>query len=96
MTYQTKFEVMVGGHYAEYQDEFTLARQLKDCMKDSRPPMPNGYPKTVYHPKHFHHIPRTSHPAGHMEGMLSNGVPKILSGELVGGYPLGLYNPIVQ
>jgi hypothetical protein len=96
MSYQRKFEGMVGGHYAEYQDEFSLAKQLKACLKGSRPPMPNGYPKAVYHPKHLHRIPQTALELAEMGGLLSNGVPKILSSELVDGYPLGLYNPLVR
>ena len=93
MSYRSKIEGMVSGHYAEYEDEFTLAQQVREFLKNSHPSMPFGYPLSVYHPRLSQKFPHAGHYSKHLVGKLSNGVPKVLCAEIVGGYLLGIYNP---
>ena len=87
---------MVAEHYAEYQDELSLGRKLHECLAHNRPYLPNGYPLVVYHPRVLRMSPHTTpHTSKPTSGILSNGVPKVLSGELIEGYLLGVYNPRV-
>jgi hypothetical protein len=96
MSYPSKIEGMVSGHYAEYEDEVTLAHQLYEFLNNSHPSMPYGYPLSVYHPRYRHQFPHASHFSKQLGGKLSNGVPKVLCAEIVGGYLLGVYNPRVR
>ena len=93
MSYRSKIEGMVSGHYAEYEDEATLAQQLHEFQKNLHPAMPFGYPLSVYHPRLPRKLPHAGRFSKHPGGKLSNGVPKVLSAEIVGGYLLGIYNP---
>jgi hypothetical protein len=96
MSYQNTMDKLVADHYAEYQDELTLGRKLHECLEHNRPYMPNGYPLVVYHPRVRRDSPQTTRYASKpTSGILSNGVPKVLSGELIEGYLLGVYNPRV-
>jgi hypothetical protein len=91
MSYQQKVEEMVGKHVAEYQLEVSLAKQIEGYRPP--PPMPYGYPLGIYRPAHFVDIPRETRFASHLEGKMSNGVPRILGMDLEDQYILGLYNP---
>lgn len=91
MTYETKIEKLVGSYVAEFQQELSLAREMRAGLVKRH--LPYGYPKGVYHPK-----ARPGHPVfrpfiTHSGGRLSNSVPRILSADMVGGYPLGVYYP---
>jgi hypothetical protein len=90
MSYETKIDRMIGEHIAEFQAELTLARQLKRCLKS--PSMPYGYPIAVYRPVHICKIPQVKDFITHTGGTLSNNVPRVLSMEMIGDYPVGLYN----
>lgn len=87
---------MVSGHFAEYQDELYLGHKLHDVLHTSHSAMPYGYPSSVYHPKSLYKAPKSTRFVFKPGGILSNGVPKVLSGELIEGYLLGIYNPRVQ
>ena len=91
MSYQQKVEEMVGKHVAEYQAEVSLAKQIEGY--NPPPPMPYGYPLWIYRPAHFVEIPRETAFASHLEGTMSNGVPRILGMDMDDQYILGLYNP---
>ena len=93
MSYQKKIDEMVGTHVAEFQAELSLAKKLEG--HDYRPAMPYGYPLAVYRPMHICKTPQVKHFIARTGGKLSNGVPKVLRHELVGGYILGIYNPQV-
>ena len=90
MSYESKIDKLIGEHIAEYQAELTLARKLKQFLKT--PSMPNGYPLGVYHPMHVCRVPQVKQFITHTGGTLSNNVPKVLGMELVGEYPVGIYN----
>lgn len=87
---------MVGSHSAEYQDELLLGQKLHVCLHHSHSNMPYGYPSSVYHPHTLYKAPKKTRFTFKPGGILSNGVPKVLSGELIEGYLLGVYNPHVQ
>lgn len=95
MSYESKLERLIRERIAEYEDERLLKRKMKACLDNSVVPMCLGYPCSVYHPSSLHHTPETTDFIFKPGGKLSNGVPKVLSGDLVGGYPLGVYNPKV-
>lgn len=84
---------MAGSHVAEYQNELSLGQELHDCMRDQRFSMPYGYPDSVYHPRSLYKKPKNTRFVFKSGGILSNGVPKVLSCELIEGYLLGIYNP---
>jgi hypothetical protein len=88
---------MIGSHSSEYQDELMLGRKLEEfiCKLHVRK-MPLGYPAEVYHPQPHHKLPQRTSYRFKPGGVLSNGVPKVLSGELIEGYLLGIYNPPAQ
>jgi hypothetical protein len=91
MLYESKIDELVGQYVAEFQNELTLAKSLKsDKVKHA---FPYGYPLSVYRPRHICRIPRVKHFIAKTGGRLSNGVPRVLSMELVNDYVLGLYNP---
>ena len=91
MSYQKKIEELVGSHVAEFQLKFTLAKKLGGHKY--KPAMPYGYPIPVYRPMHICKVPQVRHFIAHTGGLLSNGVPKVLSMDIVGAYPLGVYHP---
>lgn len=95
MSYQNRIDRMIDGHFAEYQDGLLLGKQLHDCLHPRHLYMPYGYPASVYHPKFFK-TPKITCFVHKPQGILSNGVPKVLSGELIDGYLLGVYNPAVH
>ena len=90
--YRKKIDEMVGNHVAEFQQELTLAKNMRDTLSEL-PSMPYGYPRSVYRPMHFCRVPKISEFIAKTGGTLSNGVPRVISGEMVGGYMLGVYNP---
>lgn len=90
MSYATKIDEMIGKHVAEYQAELSLAKKLKHYL--ANPAMPYGYPIAVYRPMHVCRTPQVQHFVAHSGGTLSNKVPRVLSMEIIGDYPLGIYN----
>lgn len=92
MSFQKKIDDMVGVHVAEFQLKYTVAKELESHRY--RPPMPYGYPMPVYRPLHTCRIPRlkpfTTH---HHHGALTNGVPRVLTMDIVADYPLGVWVP---
>lgn len=92
MSYETKIDEMVGRHVAEFQQELSLARILRNCLKKT-PAMPYGYPLRVWCPRHVCQSPRKKPFVPHGPHTLSNGVPWALRLSLVDDYVLGLYNP---
>jgi hypothetical protein len=96
MSYESKLDQLIGERIAEYEDEQLLKRKLASCLEDSAVTMCSGYPCAVYHPKSISHLPEANHFIFRLEGLLSNGVPKILGVDMVDGYPLGVYNPSIQ
>lgn len=91
MSYHTKIEDMIGQHVAEFQAELSLAKKLGQCLKN--PSMPYyGYPSDVYRPVHACQVPQVKQFIAHTGGKLSNSVPRVLSMEIIGDYPLGIYN----
>ncbi len=93
MSYESKLDKLIGERIAEYEDEQLLKRKLESCLAQDAVSMCSGYPCAVYHPKSVHHAPQETHIIFQPGGMLSNGVPKVVSDDLVEGYPLGVYNP---
>ena len=90
MSYETRIDKMIGEHIADFQAELTLAKKLKQYLKN--PSMPYGYPIAVYKPMHICQVPQVKQFITHTGGKLSNNVPKVLSMEMIGEYPVGLYN----
>lgn len=90
MSYATRIDDMVGKHVAEFQTELTLAKKLKLYLK--KPSMPYGYPAGVYRPLHVCQIPQVKRFIAHAGGKLSNNVPRVLSMNMLGDYPLGIFN----
>lgn len=93
MSYESKLDQLIGERIAEYVDEQLLKRKLASCLEQEDVAMCSGYPCSVYHPRSLQHTPEETHFIIHPGGKLSNGVPKLLSSDMVGGYPLGVYNP---
>jgi len=56
--------------------------------------MAYGYPAGVYHPKAVVERPHVDRTLSNPTGKMSNGVPWLLSLDLVNQYTLGLYNPV--
>ena len=92
MSYQTKIDQMVGKHVAEFQMEISAAKKLQES--ESASPMVFGYPAGVYHPTAVVERPHVSRTLSNPTGKMSNGVPWLLSLDLVNQYTLGLYNPV--
>ena len=92
MSYESKLDQLIGERIAEYEDEQLLKRKLEACLESCTASMCSGYPCAVYHPKSLSQHPEVSHIIFKPQGILSNGVPRILSSDMVGGYPLGVYN----
>ena len=90
MSYETKIDRMIGEHIAEFQAELALAKKLKQYLKN--PSMPYGYPIAVYKPVHVCKTPQAKQFITHTGGTLSNNVPRVLSMEMIGDYPVGIYN----
>ena len=92
MSYQTKIDQMIAKHIAEFELEMSVAKQLQECK--FAPPLPHGYPLSVYHPKIERKVPTANRNLPKPTGKISNGVPWILGLDLVDQYTLGLYNPV--
>ena len=90
MSYTNRIEEMIACQVAQYQAELELAKIMLSQPKT--PPMPHGYPRTVYHPRRYLTTPQACAFIARTGGKLSNGTPKILSMNLVQGYILGVYN----
>ena len=96
MSYESKLDQLIGERIAEYEDEQLLKRKLESYLEHEEVYMCSGYPCSVYNPKSISHKPEITHFIFRPQGILSNGVPRILSGDMVGGYPLGVYNPRIH
>jgi hypothetical protein len=92
MPYETRIDQMVGKHVADFQMELFAAKKLQECEFAS--PMAYGYPAGVYHPTAVVERPHVSRTLSNPAGKMSNGVPWLLSLDLVNQYTLGLYNPV--
>ncbi len=97
MSYGTRIEELIGKQVAEFQTELTLAKKLQQYLANpsvgyGHPLMPYGYPMAVYHPMHVCHASKAKHLIVYSGGKLSNNVPRVLSMDVIGGYPLGIYN----
>jgi hypothetical protein len=92
MSYATRVDEMVGNHVAQFQQELSLARTMRDCLEKSCS-MPYGYPLRVWCPRYVCRSPQAKRFVPRVRGRLSNGIPPILSLRLSDGYVLGLYNP---
>ena len=92
MSYATKVDEMVGKHVAQFQQEQSIAKTMRDCLEKPCP-MPYGYPLRVWCPRHVCRSPQAKRFVPRDRGRLSNGIPPILSLRLSDGYVLGLYNP---
>lgn len=90
MSYAFKEDVIIGQFVSLYQSEISLAKELADCLK--KPILPNGYPKSVYRPRHICQTPHMRQIIADTGGRLSNDVPRVLRMEIVADYPLGIYN----
>lgn len=95
MSYETRVDEMVGKHVAQFQDEMILAKIMGRYAKKA-PSMPYGYPIAVYCPLHTCRSPVVKKYIARTGGRLSNGVPKVISMDLVDEYILGLYNPAIR
>lgn len=85
---------MVGQHVAEFQREIAMARIMKELSDNPPPPsMPYGYPIRVYRPLHVCRFPQFKKTISQHGGTLSNGVPRVLSMDIVDQNLLGVYNP---
>ena len=91
MSYTNRIEEMIAFQVAQYQAELELAKVMRSQPKTVS--MPHGYPRTVYHPHHYLATPQARAFIARSGGMLNNGVPKVLSMDLIQGYTLGAYNP---
>jgi len=92
MSYQARIDEMVGQHVAEFQIELSLAKKMAGYR--SPPSMPYGYPTSVYRPMHVCRAPKFKRFIALTGGTLSNGVPRVLSADMVDQYVLGVYNPV--
>ena len=84
---------MVGKHVAQFQEEISLAKKMKQYVNKDVPPMPYGYPIAIYRPTHICKVPQVRQFIAKTGGMLSNGVPKVIAAEIIDGNMLGVYNP---
>lgn len=91
MSYAHKIDGMVGQHVADWQLEVILANRLRD--QSPQRTLANGYAKGAYRPRRSDTSPRCHRFVSHPEGVLSNGVPKVLGLDFEGQYPLGAYHP---
>jgi hypothetical protein len=96
MSYESKLDKLIGERLAEYLDEQLLRHKLDAFMEQEAAQLTCGYPASVYHPKSLQQVPESKQFIIKPGGRLSNGVPKVLSGDIVDGYPLGLYNPRIH
>ncbi len=94
MSYEAKKDEMVGKYVAEFQEELSLARQMK-AMR-SGPSMPYGYPVGLYHPYHSVMLPKKTRFVPHEHHKLSNDVPWVLGLDVVDENVVGVYNPKVS
>ncbi len=94
MSYETRIDEMVGQHVAEFQMEVSLAKKMGGHQSKRAPEMPYGYPAAVYRPLHVCRAPQFKRFVALTGGTLSNGVPRVLSADMVDQYVLGVYNPV--
>jgi hypothetical protein len=92
MSYETRIDQMVGKHVANFQTEISAAKKLQEIKAASR--LWYGYAAGVYRQKASVRLPRMSRRLVHPVGKMSNGVPWLLSLNLVDQYALGVYNPV--
>ena len=83
---------MVGKHVADFQTEISAAKKLQEIKAASQ--LWYGYAAGVYRRRASASTPRVSRRRVHPAGKMSNGVPWLLSLNLVDQYTLGLYNPV--
>ncbi len=92
MSYTIKVDEMVGKHVAQFQQELSLTKTMRDCLEKTCP-MPYGYPLRVWCPRHVCRSPQVKRFVPRVKGRLSNGIPAVLGLRLSDGYVLGLYYP---
>jgi len=92
MSYATRIDQMVGKHVADFQTEISAAKKLQEIKAASQ--LWYGYAAGVYRQRASARLPRVSRRLVHPVGKMSNGVPWLLSLNLVDQYALGLYNPV--
>ena len=92
MTYENKVDELVSNYVAEFQRELITAKNIEHYLHDEMSELPAGYPSAVYQPKEKSN-PVVSKFIALTGGRLSNGVPRVLSAEIVNDYPLGVYLP---
>lgn len=92
MSYETRIDKMVGKHVADFQTEISAANKLQEIR--AVPQLWYGYAAGVYRRKASASLPRMSRKFVHPVGKMSNGVPWLLSMNLVDQHVLGLYNPV--
>ena len=92
MSYETSIDQMVGKHVADIQTELSAAKKLQELKTASR--LWYGYAAGVYRRNVGKRLPQVSRKPVHPVGKMSNGVPWLLSLDLVNQYALGLYNPV--
>lgn len=92
MTYENTVDELVSNFVAEFQRELITARNIDTYLDNEIPKLINGYPDAVYHPEKKRELVSTQFIA-RTGGRLSNGVPRVLSAEIINGYPLGVYLP---
>ena len=92
MSYTIKVDEMVGKHVAQFQQELSLAKTMRDCLEKPCP-MPYGYPLRVWCPRYVRRSPQAKRFVPRVKGRLSNGIPAVLRLRLSDGYVLGIYYP---
>ena len=92
MSYEKKVDQMVGRHVADFQTRLSAAKKLQELKAASQ--LWYGYAAGVYRRNAGTRLPQVSRRLVHPVGKMSNGVPWLLSLDLVNQYTLGLYNPV--
>ena len=92
MSYEARIDQMVGKHVAHLQTEISAAKKLREIKAASQ--LWYGYAAGVYRRRASACLPRVSPRLVHPVGKMSNGVPWVLSMNLVDQYTLGFYNPV--
>jgi hypothetical protein len=93
MTYENKVDELVSNFVAEFQRELITARNIETYLDNEIPKLLTGYPDAVYHPREKREPVISTQFIARTGGRLSNGVPRVLSAEIINDYPLGVYLP---
>ena len=92
MSYETRIDQMVGKHVSDFQTEISAAKKLQEDKATSQ--LWYGYAAGVYRRNAGTRLLQASRRLVHPVGKMSNGVPWLLSLNLVDQYALGVYNPV--